>query len=278
MENFDIWDPQNEIVLKIYEKDNYEIYDTGADSDICYIFFSSNGLYYPNTREIFEKLIVDQDRYEWKWVVKNSSIPNIAGRIIYMRDIYKQWYSRGINKREDTIDKTLKRLEELTKGYRIVTVGSSAGGYMAVLTAIKLKAEYCFNFSGQYQIPANLGNPYFDLCTMLQNYAGRIFYFLPAHCEADRKEYKSVQDVECVKAFLFNDCKHAATMLTGNISYIIDRKQEDLLLLFEKNDGKEINKILFLFQTVPFCKIFAIMMKEVKGFCVRRMGRKWNDV
>ena len=96
METFDIWDPHNEIVLKAYQDDNYQCVETGEKSDLCYIFFSSNGLYYPNTKMIFEEQIFLKDRYEWKWVVKNSKIPQIASRIIYVRDIYKCWYSRGI--------------------------------------------------------------------------------------------------------------------------------------------------------------------------------------
>ena len=50
---FDIWDSQNEIVLKAYEKDNYQCVYTGVKSNICYIFFSSNGVYYPDTGEVF---------------------------------------------------------------------------------------------------------------------------------------------------------------------------------------------------------------------------------
>ena len=55
---FNYRDPQNKLILKVYEQDNYIIYDTGADSDICYVFFSSNGLYYPETAEVFRNEII----------------------------------------------------------------------------------------------------------------------------------------------------------------------------------------------------------------------------
>ena len=66
LNEFNYKNPQNEQILKVYEKDNYLMYDTGVDSNTCYIFFSSNGLYYPETAEVFQKEIVEKDRYEWK--------------------------------------------------------------------------------------------------------------------------------------------------------------------------------------------------------------------
>lgn len=276
--DFDIWDPNNDIVLAVYEKDNYEIYDTGVDSDICYIFFSSHGLYYPNTRETFENVVIHKNRYEWKWVVKNSKVSQYAGRIIYVRDIYKQWYSRGISSEFNNIDKTLDLLKHLTEGYRIITVGSSAGGYMAVLAAIKLNAAYCFNFSGQYQIPDDLNNPYHCLTDILKDYKGNVFYFVPAHNDSDRKHYMSVQGIDCVKAFLFDEQKHASTMMASNMSYIIDRTESQMLELFYRYEGRTINKYQFLFQTVPFIQIARIALWEGKEFLIRRIGKYWNDV
>lgn len=278
MEELDILDLNDEVLVQAYDGRNYQVIDTDTDSKICYVCFSSNGLYYPNTREVFEEQILIKDRYEWKWVVKNSNIPDIAGRIIYVRDIYKIWYSKGINSEVDTIDKTLDLLKELTAGYQIITVGSSAGGYMAVLTAIMLNAEYCFNFSGQYHISEHLNNPYYNLGALVQGYKGSIFYFLPAHWDADRKDYESVKGAECIKAFLFNENKHASTMFTGNMSCIIDKKKEDLLLLYKKYNGREINKFVFLLQTVPYGKIFGILKREIEGFLIRRKGKHWNGV
>lgn len=275
---FDIWDSQNEIVLKAYEKDNYQCVYTGVKSNICYIFFSSNGLYYPDTREVFEEQILKNDRYEWKWVVKNSQILRKAAKIIYMRDIYKEWYSKGINKRANTIEKTLKLLGQLTEGYQIITVGSSAGGYMATLAAIKLNAMFCINFSGQYLISDELDNPYYALPDLLREYKGKVFYFVPAHCENDKVQYKLVEDLECIKAFSFNEDKHAATMLTGNMSYIIDKTEEELLQIYEHYISRQINKFEFLFYTVPIYKTVDILRNELRGFLIRRTGRHYNGV
>lgn len=276
---FDIRNPENEMIKKVYEEDeNYLLVDTGVESDICYIFFSSNGLYYPDTNEVFEETIIHKNRYEWKWVVQHSKISATAGRILYVRDIWKRWYSRGINSKADTIDKTIELLRRMTEGYRTITVGSSAGGYMAVLTAVKLNAEYCYNFSGQYTISEELGNPYSKLPGLLQKYKGEVFYFVPKYCKADQEAYRSVEDVECVHAFLFNDSRHASTMLQGNISYIIDMSKDDLLALYRKNKDKDISKLGFLFETVPFIDIYAILLREVQGFIRRKNGKHDNGI
>lgn len=128
MDDFDIRDSHNEVVLQVYQGDNYQCIETGIKSDLCYIFFSSHGLYYPNTRDVFEEQMLKKDRYEWKWVANHSPVIRSAGKIIYVRDIYKEWYSRGINSRINTIDKVLDLLREVTDGWRVVTAGSSGGG------------------------------------------------------------------------------------------------------------------------------------------------------
>ena len=272
---FDISYPKNELLLDVYEKDNYIVQDTGADSDICYIFFSSHGLYYPETEEVFRKEIMENDRYEWKWVARNSSVYERAGRVIFVRDIWKCHYQKGINSLANTLDKTLDLLARLTKGYRVITVGSSAGAYMAVLSGIKLHAEYVFNFSGQWRIDAEIDDTYRDLTVMLDEYDGKIYYFVPAYWEADYKQYLSVRDFKCVYTFLFDGRKHAETMFAGNMCYVVDRDEETLDCYYRKYHKKVVRKLIFLIETVPFLKVIKIMTREIRGFIIRRLGRFW---
>lgn len=277
-EEFDIWDLNNQTIREVYEKNNYECIDTGKVSKWCYIFFSSNGLYYPDTKENFDEQIVRNNRYEWKWVVKNSKIPQNAGRIIYVRDIYKRWYSYGINATANSIDKTIELLKRLTEGFQVVTIGSSAGGYMATLAAVKLQAAYCINFSGQYKIAEDLGNPYYNLVSLLENYQGKIFYFVPALCPDDVEQYQLIDGEKCVKCFYFDDNKHASTMLTGNMPYIVESMEARLEQLYDKYCGKRIHKIEFLLHTVPVLYWGKIFYREIKGYIIRRSGRHWNGV
>lgn len=261
-----------EDVWEAYEGDNYQCIDTGAESDICYIFFSSNGLYFPDEKEVFEREVIQKDRYEWKWVVNHSGIPEKAGRVIYVRDVFKDWYSMGISRAVNTIDKTLDLLKGLTEGYRIVTIGSSAGGYMAVLAAVRLQAAWCINFSGQYKVNTAVQREYQDLSQILKDYDGTVFYFVPVRSQQDLEQYEFVKDMACVKFFLFTGKKHADTMLTGNMLYVIDKDIDGLMLLYRHYEGREIDKIRFLLYTVPLSGIMRIAPKEIMGFVKRRLG------
>ncbi len=272
---FDIWDSTNEVVKKAYAMENYECVDTGGAGNRCYIFFSSNGLYFPNTQEEFEEKIFRKNRYEWKYIVSQSRICQKASRIIYVRDIYKQWYSYGINENLNTIEKTLDFLKELTKGYEVITVGSSAGGYMAALTALVLEAKFCIDFSGQYDVRPNIENRYMELSKLMQEMKSpcNIFYFYPKYSPDDVEQYEKVKKNPCIKAFAFGEKNHAATMFVGNMGYIIDREEEELLELFHRYEEKVVNKFPFLFQTVPLRKAVLIMIREIKAFLRRRMGK-----
>lgn len=278
MDEFDLNDISDSMLVNAFKHDNYEVIDTGVDSDLCYIFFSSNGLYYPNTRETFREQIEIKNRFEWKWIVSKSNISKKASRIIYVRDIYKCWYSYGINEKYNSIDKTIDLLRELSIGKEVVTVGSSAGGYMAVLTAIKLDAIYCLNFSGQYVIDKTGNNTYIDLSEFIGKYKGKIYYFLPAFNESDKKQSEYIIHFDNVKCLYFNDDKHASTMLTGNMPYIINKDCKSLDNLYCKWKGKKINKYFFLLLTVPFYIFVSVMKKEVIEFLKRRMGKFSNGL
>ena len=52
-----------------------------------YIFFSSHALYHPNTEAEVLHVLVTKDRYEW-----TRTVPSDASRIIYVRDLWKQWF------------------------------------------------------------------------------------------------------------------------------------------------------------------------------------------
>lgn len=267
-----------EDVQAAYEGKNYQCIDTGTESDLCYIFFSSNGLYFPDEKEVFDRVVTRGDRYEWKWVAAQAGIPGKAGRIIYVRDVFKDWYSLGISKEVNTLDKTLDLLRVLTEGYRVVTVGSSAGGYMAVFTAVKLQAAWCVNFSGQYKIKADVRQEYRDLSGMLGEYNGMIFYFVPVYSEQDLEQYKLVKDMTCVKIFHFTGRKHADTMLTGNMPYVIGQDKEEMLRMYKHYAGRKIDKIRFLFYSVPVAGILRMAPKELKGFVYRRIGKQDSEV
>jgi hypothetical protein len=106
------------------------------------LYFSSNGLYFPNDEKTFKKIIMQENRFEWTNPSNRIQKSSIS---IYVRDLYKQWYIKGINSKIDSIEKMVDFFKESTKNKKIITVGSSSGGYAATLFGILLNADYVFN-------------------------------------------------------------------------------------------------------------------------------------
>ena len=163
------------LVYKVYCQKNICIMDNPyATTNHCYIFFSGNGLYYPNTEEEFTKKILHEDRYEWKNVSSYKELDKTARKRIFIRDVYKQWYVMGCSKDLNTVDKLYSYLKEITKGCTVITVGNSAGGYAAVLFGILLKAKIIYSFSGQFSIMDKIN----DNNILIQKNKNRSYYNL----------------------------------------------------------------------------------------------------
>ena len=188
----------SEIVRSVYiNQPNYKIeYNNSCKENICAIYFSSNDIYYPNNEDIFQKRIVEKNVFEWY----NTRIN--ARKHIFIRDIFKQWYLEGINAKLDSPEKIFEWLKGETKGYEVVTVGSSAGGYSAVLYGSLLKAQKVIAFNAQFSLKAiadesgekcnplvykyknNDRSKYFELKDKLSD-SVNYFYFLSVGCEED---------------------------------------------------------------------------------------------
>lgn len=188
----------SEIVRSVYiNQPNYKIeYNNSCKANICAIYFSSNDIYYPNNEDIFLKRIVEKNFFEWY----NTRIN--ARKHIFIRDIFKQWYLEGINAELDSPEKIFEWLKGEAEGYEVVTVGSSAGGYSAVLYGSLLKAQKVIAFNAQFSLKAiadesgekcnplvykyknNDRSKYFELKDKLSD-SVNYFYFLSVGCEKD---------------------------------------------------------------------------------------------
>ena len=284
MTDLRLWEPRNELLEEWYNKDNILVRDT-CRGDKCYIFFSSNDIYFPNTVESFTDRIVNKDRFEWTNMASSREIMADAGRMIFVRDIYKQWYITGVNDRIDTHDKLIDRLRELTDGYRVITVGSSAGGYIAALTGAVLDAEACFDFSGQIVLDSlehdfclrMMGSEpedlkYYDLKPIIAGSSCIFYYFYPVYNDEDKAIYESVADYDNVYGFGFNQKNHAATMMAGNMRFIVCRDKDCMMRLYERYKGRIINNIFFFFRTAPVYMWIPIGLREAKMFIKRRLA------
>ena len=181
-------DLDNNAIFQEYLKDNYFIEGDINTANTVYIYFSSNALYYPNTLECFDTKIVKNNRYEWtRRCVTGNNIANI-----YVRDLFKQWCVVGINSNLNSLDKVADFLKSLVKHKKVITVGSSAGGYLATVFGILLDADVVFNFSGQFVLTEEVINEYslltkykndktrskyYSLLPLIENSTVQIYYF-----------------------------------------------------------------------------------------------------
>jgi hypothetical protein len=76
-------------------------------------------------------------------------------------DIYSKWYHKGIVGLSDNIDETVKYLAEQIKGFtNVIFIGSSAGGYAAILFGSLLNIDTVIAFKPQTVLPYY--SPIFD--------------------------------------------------------------------------------------------------------------------
>ncbi|WP_034919498.1 hypothetical protein [Gillisia sp. CAL575] len=228
--------------IKIVEEEG----TVNTQPPICVIYFSSNEIYYPNTESSFKNAILERNKYEWQ----NSKYPG-ASKHIFIRDIKKQWYIEGINDQLNSPEKLKQFLVVQTEGYKIYTIGSSAGGYAAVLFGSLLKADRVYAFNSQLDLNITLKksnssidpllyrykdsdrSKYFKVNSFLINEVD-YFYFQSCLSTMDIEQYDSVNDKEKLTKISFKTSNHGFPFLRHNIQYVFSLLPEELRELSRK--------------------------------------------
>lgn len=260
-------DASNKVLKKQYEEDNFVVEAGGGKNGNCIIFFSGNGLYSPTEKESFEQTIFQKDRYEWWRIGHSEEVVKWADKVIYVRDIYIQYYVNGINRRIDNVEKLCKLMQELTKGYEVVTCGNSSGGYIATIVGAYLNADRVFSFGGQVTLRYLLqhkGEPnfddsyyfvklyeqdvvrskYYDIVPIIQNSSVPIIYFYSALCEEDIEQVKylkSYENIDNVMIFAMKSEYHGFLMLNSCYRKVLTFSGEQLTTLQKKYENKLIS-------------------------------------
>lgn len=286
-------DETNMVLRSQYEKNNYRDIIFGEGQN-CIIFFSGNGLYYPNDKAVFESTIIEQDRYEWENIACADEIKCWADRIIYIRDIYKSWYVKGINQEINSIDKMILWLLEITRGWNVVACGNSAGGYMAALAASKLNAKCAFSFGGQWDlVQAKKENnivasyvqnysvrKYYDLPGLLKDNCTPIFWFYSAKCDYDRFQLQLFQKnaMPNVYDFAVDSDVHGYLLLSGCYEKLLVMEPEKLIKLYEKYYGKLIKRKGFCLELMNLREAMMLWKKDMidNHRLLQILGRFWN--
>ncbi|WP_405247874.1 hypothetical protein [Cellulophaga sp. Asnod2-G02] len=225
--------------VKLHEGD-------GVQKDLCVLYFSSNELYYPNTAKAFESSILVKDKFEWQ-----RNFLRIAHKHIFIRDIQKQWYIEGISAAHNSPTKLFELLKELTQGYRVFAIGSSAGGFAAMLYGSLLKAERVYAFNAQLNLNLIVKNSNSKTDPLLFKYANteranffRIdnfvtsvtdyFYFQSSKSEFDINQYNGFDKQEDILRIPFKTSNHGFPFLRHNLGHVLQLNQEQLIALSKK--------------------------------------------
>lgn len=273
-------------VQKAFDADNYCIEYTGnadAKTNICAIYFSSNEIYYPNTLKSFEYSILERDKYEWK----RNKHPR-AAKHIFIRDIRKQWYIGGINTKLDTPAQLTNFLKKETAGYTVYTIGSSAGGYAAVLFGSLLAVERVYAFNAQLNLKQTMKDstpivdpilfdkvndvlyePYFDLSNFIANGLD-YYYFQSCYSKIDVDQYQSISPLaqKQLKIIRFKTANHGFPFLRINLPFLLAFDKISL----EALTNKTFNLVLFSSQLVGFRATMIFVIKAlVDRFKKKRM-------
>lgn len=264
----------SKIVNKVYlEEKNYLIeIDEKGDKEWCAVYFCSNDIYYPNTEEIFRKRIVEKNFFEWY----HSRITK-ASKHIFIRDIFKQWYLAGINININTPEKLIDFLKRETEGYKVVTIGSSAGGYAAILYGSFINTQYTLAFNPQFEIQSLLKrsteaiNPllfrikdrrkqYFDITKFISKEA-KIFYFYSNASSWDVEQNSHInQNIYNLYTIAFQTKHHGIPFLKVAIYKVINLNVEQLIALSKKNQ----NPIWFTIKMVGIKTTLIGLYKQIK--------------
>lgn len=233
----------SEIVQKAYiEMDNYliEYDDNYKTSNLCAIYFCSHDIYYPNNEEQFTKRIVNKNFFEWY----RLRVPNVY-KHIFVRDVFKQWYFKGISAKIDTPEKLFLFLQRETEGYKTICVGSSAGGYAAILYGSRLKSDKVYAFNSRFEFSKKLKNSnemkdpllfrmrhemerFHDLKKIVDFSATDVYYFQSINSKLDKPQGLHVKDVEAIHKIRFKTSIHGVPFLKVAIPSVFAMSKEEL--------------------------------------------------
>ena len=280
----------NELIKKQYNDcENYKVVDA-SDNKRCIICCSSNALW-DYSEESFVNNVVKGDKYEWENISKNPQL-NYYGRRIFIRDIQMHFYVEGINKNCSSIDGIIKLLKPLTDGYEVTVVGSSAGGYLAIIIGCILGAKRVFSFGGQVDLTSwgggNGKNKFSDFrflydkkddpkynkwyktydlvkgsnCTVYQVYA--------KYNESDTKQANLIKDCKNACLIATKDTAHGHSFWGVVYPYLLTADDKALQKYMARHSGTVPNqfgfcvKIAGLYNTVSYLSKKALKRLRIK--------------
>lgn len=264
----EVFQVDSTIVQNVYHTNNnflIEYDDSAVNNDYCAIYFSSNDIYFPNTEEVFKRRIVEKNYFEWY----GTRIKK-AWKHIFVRDIFKQWYLKGINSQIYTPELLMKFLAAETKDMKVITIGSSAGGYASLLYGSMLNAERIMAINPQIEVNSLIKrstasrNPilfryldtvvikYYDLRNIIDINKDNVFYLYSTKSSWDKEQFCHISKYSNMHHIPFYTSHHGIPFLKIALEKTINMENKSLIQ-FEK---KLNNPYLFTMRMVGLYKTF----------------------
>lgn len=178
------------------------------------------------------------------------------------------------------MDKLVEFIHKETQGYEIACIGSSAGGYLAILLGCVLNAEYVIAFSAQMELDNKWAiganpllqyykkderrNVYYDLAPIIEKVNTPIYYVVPMKSEQDKYHYNHVCNYQNIRAFCFNSSNHGIVIIKNNLQKIFSLSQKELDGLYEDYRGKAISVLEFSIHMIGLVGTIGGVFVEIK--------------
>jgi len=242
-----------------------------TSKEYCAIYFCSNDIWYPHTEEFFRKRIIEKNFFEWY----GCRITR-AYKHIFVRDVFKQWYITGINGKINSSSKLLDFLKNETEGYKVITLGSSAGGYASALFGPKLGAIQAICFNGQFCLQRLVNESNNSISPILysmhkSNSRGvnnilmgtlnitPIFYIYSDKSKWDMEQHEFTKGFSQVYCIEFRSSKHGIPFLKVALPKFINLEVSEM----EKLVGKVHRPILFTIKQVGIYKTISGFIYQI---------------
>lgn len=184
---------------------------------------------------------------------------------IYIRSGIYEGLGGGIG----SIDELVEYLKDITKGYDLITVGNSSGGYIASIIGAKLNASLIINIAGQFSIAQyaednyeypelycfrNEGrcNKYFDITDLIKKSEIPIIYFYSGKNIEDLKQTSYIKFLPNIYMFKFDSRMHGITAKPYNYPYLINLSFGEWMNLYDIYKNKFIKAEELALKTMSF--------------------------
>lgn len=237
-----------ELTEKQRREKNYFIQTEEKGEKCAVIYASSHNIYSPQNEEGFLRDIVQKDKYEWF----KTRIP-CASKHIFIRDVSRKFYRYGINNELSSLEKLADRLKPELEGYKLITVGSSAGGTAAIVLGNLLNAEFIFAFSPiirsydenypKDKIECDLKeNKIIDILPVMKKSEIPIFYMYPSKSKFDIYTVNLAKECPNINFLPVESDVHGIPVNKRILKAIIAEKQDNLKQIYKYKYNDSVNE------------------------------------